>query len=329
MTTIRTHLSAALLVSLPLWACADTESSELSDDVQATAESKAFANKVCLTHGYNPDADTDEPNTLRTCDPSDSNTAKYKKAASQMYTLAPPFMQKILRSLDKLYIERDPDFRFDAWSFRREGKDYMGFRAKIIEDKIEFATNFGSYDQQFFVGGRKDEIQGDLPHVVGSTGIDSLSGTLVALAGHEIGHLIQYRDPEVAASWFGLSWKGEGETVTPKNASIATMRKAFCLRSSCPQEKKVPRAEAESRYMSLAKSEFPSFFSMLNPEEDLCEAMAYHVIQRLASRVTFVMPTQGDEMDMIAKLRAPRNTVERKRQAFTQALEDSVLAEWD
>jgi hypothetical protein len=329
--------SALLLVSSILALTAGCSVEAASDEASAddltgySAEARVFAAKVCPTQGYDGNADTDEPNTHRGCDLRDANIPKYQKAAAQMYELAPPFMQKILVSLEHLFIERDPDFRFDAWSFRSSGKNYIGFRSAIILKKIDFKLNFGSYDQQFFVGGRKDEIQSDLPHMDPrqSTGIDSVAGTLVALAGHEIGHLIQYRKPELAPRWTKIAWKKDGADLVPANPKIAKMRAAFCLRSTCTQDKKVARAEAEQSYRTLESSEFPSLFSMLNAEEDLCEAMAFHVIAKIARTVPFVLPQSGESLDLLGKLRAPKTSVQRQRAEFVKALEQDVLQSWD
>jgi hypothetical protein len=323
-------LMMSIALSLSLGCATTDDGAGAEDDVtSSSSEAREFSRKVCPTHGYDGSADTDAPNTLRGCDLADKNIPKYQKAAAQMYDLAPPFMQKMLITLDKLYIERDPDFKYDAWSYRLDGKNYMGFRSTIILKKVDFKVNFTSYDQQFFVGGRKDEIQPDLPQIVESTGIDSLAGTLVAAGGHELGHLIQYRDESIGPRWTRLSWKKSGTEVVPQNKQIAKMHASFCLRSSCPQEKKVARSEAEQSYRSLDASEFPSFFSMINPEEDLCEAMAYHVISKVARRIPFHLPGSDETIDVLVKSKKPRTAEERARFDFVQQLEDSVLQSWD
>ncbi len=319
-------ISIPLVIGVALILAQSAKSDETGDPCPAQ-----IVSRICPVTGFIEGSEGEESNTRRqNCENYDSSLKVYRSTLVEAYKIAPAYLKKILCGLERIYIERGQEFTDDAWSSRRDDLNFVGFRATVFRKGVDFKTNFSSHDQQFFKGGKKDEIQKDLPYILPdeSSGIDTVAGALVGQLGREAGHLIWSQYPDLAALWKEFGWEDishDGTLIsTLRNQDLRIFRSKLCLSARCTYEELAPRGFASEAYHTISSSEFPTLASVSSPEEDFCESMSLFTLSKIASHMRFFIPSTGETIDLLEKFKKPTPD-SQPRSEFLERVEELIV----
>ncbi len=247
----------------------------------------AFANKVRIGRDF--DGDQDAKGAARKGTLDDPNIEKYRTLMADVYHRAPTILQNYFDHLDIVFVESGPEFTPDAWSTVVEGRAYLGFRRKILDERIGLATNFASYEQNFMKdrdgkSGLKDAVNPNLPFLVPNPRYNTILHTLIGLSGHEFGHALLLHEPELLDRWIrDGGWQNKDVLADPELREIG---EKLCLRSNCGAETKIPVEMAMQFYKTMEAKGILSWFSFRNAKESFCEAMSFFILSMMGSSET-------------------------------------------
>ncbi len=306
MALFNSFLSLVFVVGM-----SQSQARGLSED---NAKAEAFANKIKIVKDYS-DSEADSASSSR---PSidDPNLAKYREIMRKVYLRAPVFLRNALFDhIETIFLESGSEFIYDAWSTVQNGKNFIGFRKSMVDKNIGFDTNYGSYDQKFMIGGQKDIINPNLPHIVASKD-GGLVDAILAQAGHEFGHILLQHDPSLLVKWQQqMGWETKDKIADPE---LRAIRDGLCLLSSCSEATKVPAKVADEIYRTLARKQWPTIFSMQNAEEDFCESLSYSTVRFRTPDLIYRLST-GEEVNVMDKISRPEGSAFEARRRFLRA----------